>query len=144
MDATAIPAFDATGNLPPGIYRATLDAIEARFCTGEVRVHWGQVLREVVALAQSTGHVEAIYIFGSFVTAKVAPADLDLFVIMTADFVSERVEGRARLVFDRPRAALVWGICLYWMTAQTDWTPFLAAWQLRRDGGTRGIVEIAW
>ena len=39
MDAAAIPAFDATGNLPPGIYRATLDAIQARFGTGEVRVH---------------------------------------------------------------------------------------------------------
>jgi hypothetical protein len=49
MDAVAIPPFDGTGNLPPGIYRATLDAIEARFCTGEVRVHWGQVLREVIA-----------------------------------------------------------------------------------------------
>jgi predicted nucleotidyltransferase len=102
------------------------------------------VLREVVALAQSTGCVEAMYIFGSFVTAKAAPADLDLFVIMAADFVSERVEGRARLLFDRSRAALVWGICLYWMTAQTDRTPFLAAWQLRRDGGLRGIVEIQW
>src|SRR5262249_62283033 len=102
-----------------------------RFCTGEVRVHWGQVLREVVALAQSTGHVEALYIFGSFVTAKVAPADLDLFVIMTADFVSERVEGRARLLFDRPRAAPGCGILLYWVTARTGWTPFLARWPLR-------------
>ena len=98
MEAAAIPAFDATGNLPPGIYRATLDAIQARFGTGEVRAHWGQVLREVVALTQSTGCVEAMYIFGSFVTAKAAPADLDLFVIMAADFVSERVEGRARLL----------------------------------------------
>ena len=80
MDAAAIPAFDATGNLPPGIYRATLDAIQARFCTGEVRAHWGQVLREVVALVQSTERVETMYIFGSFVTAKAAPADLDLFV----------------------------------------------------------------
>ena len=60
MEAAAIPAFDATGDLPPGIYRATLDAIQARFCTGEVRAHWGQVLREVVALVQSTERVEAM------------------------------------------------------------------------------------
>jgi hypothetical protein len=52
MEATAIPAFDATRNLPPGIYRATLDAIQTRFGTSEVRA-WGQVLREVVALAQT-------------------------------------------------------------------------------------------
>jgi len=53
MKAAAMPAFDATGNLPAGIYRATLDAIQDRFCMGEVRAHWGQVLREVVALAYS-------------------------------------------------------------------------------------------
>jgi len=142
MEAAAIPAFDATGNLPPGIYRATLEEIQTRFCTGDVRAHWGNVLRDVVALARSTGRVEAIYIFGSFVTAKPAPADLDLFMIMSSDFASETVEGRARLLFDRSRAALVWGICLYWITARTDRTPFIAAWQLRRDGGSRGIVEV--
>jgi hypothetical protein len=99
-------------------------------------------MRKVELVARSTGRVEAIYIFGSFVTAKPAPADLDLFMIMSSDFASETVEGRARLLFDRSRAALVWGICLYWITARTDRTPFIAAWQLRRDGGSRGIVEV--
>ena len=49
MDAAAMPPFDGTGNVPPGIYRAMLDASEARFCPSAVRGHWGQVWREVVA-----------------------------------------------------------------------------------------------
>ena len=141
MTASALPAFDGTGNLPPGIYQVSAQEIVSRFCQGEVREHWGHVLQEILRLARSTEQLEA-YIFGSFVTAKTAPADLDLFLVMSSDFSSNAVEGRARLVFDRSRAAMVWGSCLYWITARTDRAPFLAVWQLRRDGGQRGIVEV--
>ena len=143
MTASALPAFDGTGNLPPGIYQVSIQEIVSRFCQGEVREHWGHVLQEILRLARSTEQLEA-YIFGSFVTAKTAPADLDLFLVMSSDFSSNAVEGRARLVLDRSRAAMVWGSCLYWITARTDRAPFLAVWQLRRDGGQRGIVEIQW
>ena len=144
MASTGLPAFDETGNLPPGIYRASLEEILTRFCHGEVREHWGSVLQDVLALARRTRYLEAVYIFGSFVTAKATPADLDLFLVMSGDFSSNLVEGRACLLFDRSRAAMVWGICIYWITARTDRAPFLAAWQLRRDGGSRGIVEVQW
>lgn len=142
MASSALPAFDETGNLPPGIYQVSLQDIVSRFCQGEVREHWGHVLQEILGLARSTEQLEAVYIFGSFVTAKTAPADLDLFLVMSSDFASHAVEGRARLLFDRSRAAMVWGTCIYWITAHTDRAPFLAAWQLRRDGGQRGIVEV--
>lgn len=79
-------------------------------------------------------------IFGSVVTAKVTPADVDLLLVMSGDFASNLVEGRACLLFDPSRAAMVWGICLYWLTARTARAPFLAAWQLRCDGGSRGMV----
>jgi hypothetical protein len=67
---------------------------------------------------------------------------VDLFLVMSRDFSIDEVEGRAHLLFDRSRAAIVWGICIYWITARTDRTPFLAAWQLRREGGRHGIVEV--
>jgi hypothetical protein len=142
LSASGIPPFDELGYLPPGVYQASLEEIFSRFCHGEVREHWGNILREVIGLAKRTEKLETIYLFGSFVTAKVAPADVDLFLVMSRDFSIDEVEGRARLLFDRSRAAIVWGICIYWITARTDRTPFLAAWQLRRDGGRRGIVEV--
>jgi hypothetical protein len=140
--ASGIPPFDELGYLPPGVYRGSLEEIFSRFCCGEVRQHWGNILREVIALAKSTARLETAYLFGSFVTAKVAPSDVDLFLVMSRDFSIDEVEGRARLLFDRSRAAIVWGICIYWITARTDRTPFLTAWQLRREGGLRGIVEV--
>lgn len=142
MASSTLPAFDTSGNLPPGVYRASLEAVGARFCHGEVREHWGNILREVLALTRSTGRLEAAYLFGSFVTAKVAPADLDIFLVMANNFTGDEVVGRARLLFDRSRASIVWGVCIYWITARTDRLPFLEAWQLRRDGGRRGIVEV--
>jgi predicted nucleotidyltransferase len=137
-----IPPFDASGDLPSGIHRATMEEICTRFCRGQVREYWGNILREVIALSKSTGKLQAVYLSGSFVTAKETPADVDLFLVMSSDFTSHQVEGRARLLFDRSRAAMVWGICVYWITARTDRTPFLEVWQLRRDGGRRGIVEV--
>jgi hypothetical protein len=142
LSIPGIPPFDESGHLPPGVCRASLEEILAQFCHGEVREHWGNILREVIALSKRTEKLETIYLFGSFVTAKVAPADVDLFLVMSKDFSIDEVEGRARLLFDRSRAAIVGGICIYWITARTDRTPFLAAWQLRLEGGRRGIVEV--
>ena len=137
-----IPAFDAAGDLPPGIHRATTEELLSRFGQGEVREHWGHILQEVLELAKGTCNLEAVYVFGSFVTVKQAPADVDLFLVMASDFTSDEAVGRACLVFDRSRAATVWGVCIYWITARTDRALFLEAWQLRRDGGRRGIVEV--
>ena len=61
---------------------------------------------------------------------------------MSRGFSSDAVEGRARLLFDRSRATIVWGVCIYWITARTDRAPFLEVWQTQRDGGQRGIVEV--
>ena len=44
LTASALSAFDATGNLPPGIYQVSMQEIVSRFCQGEVREHWGHVL----------------------------------------------------------------------------------------------------
>lgn len=137
-----IPSFDATGDLPPGIHRVALEELLSHFGQGEVREHWGHILREVLALAKGMDKLQAIYVFGSFVTAKEAPADVDLFLVMASDFTSDEAVGRARLLFDRSRAAIVWGVCIYWITARTDREAFLEAWQLRREGGRRGIVEV--
>ena len=100
------------------------------------------MLQEIIQLAETTGRFGSVYLFGSFVTSKKAPADLDIFLVMAADFSVNMAEGRAKLIFDRSRAAMVFGACVYWITTRTDRTPFLGAWQQDRDGNLRGIVEV--
>ncbi len=65
-----IPEFDENGYLPPGIYPASLDEVEARFAGGsEIRCAEMESLRWLVELAKKAG-VRRLIINGSFVTNR--------------------------------------------------------------------------
>lgn len=82
-----LPAFTETRELPPGIHRATLRETVERFGTGTPR-------RKVIALrlertyqvAAATGRLARFVVFGSFVTAKPEPNDVDVFLLMADTF----------------------------------------------------------
>lgn len=71
-----IPPFDRRGNLPPGIHNANWSEIEARFGTTPWRRFLLVGLRDGLNLLAGAG-CRTAYIDGSFVTAKLAPADFD-------------------------------------------------------------------
>ena len=75
-----IPPFAEGGLLPPGLHRASLDAIADRFGTGAgAREELTARLQRLVGLAR---HVQArrLLVDGSFVTSKPEPNDLDVVV----------------------------------------------------------------
>jgi hypothetical protein len=75
-----IPAFNAQGDLPVGVHLATLDEVCERFGIGTPqRQLVTQRLRRIYELAQRTGKVERFVIYGSYVTTKPAPNDVDIF-----------------------------------------------------------------
>jgi hypothetical protein len=70
----AWPEFDASGDMPPGIYPATLADVVAHFGSGfPQRLRVARRLDRIYALAKASGHLARFIIFGSFVTAKPAP-----------------------------------------------------------------------
>src|SRR6201985_1437616 len=72
-----IPAFDpATGALPTGDHRATLEEIEGRFGFTPRRRWLLKGLRAAVKAFWTAG-VEDIFIDGSFCTEKLDPGDVD-------------------------------------------------------------------
>ena len=79
----ALPEFDADGDLPPGVYAVTLPEVLARFGHGspQRRVVAGR-LAYLYHLSASTGQVARFVVFGSFVTAKTDPRDVDVVLIM--------------------------------------------------------------
>jgi len=84
--------FNAQGDLPAGVHRATLAEILERFGHGAPqRIIVTERLQRVIALAQGTGKLERVFIWGSYVTDKPDPGDIDLFLVMAPDFVSNRV-----------------------------------------------------
>jgi hypothetical protein len=78
-----LPAFNSDGNLPEGIHCATLEAVLERFSTTSARRQWlGEQLRSLLALARATGQLSRVFLWGSFVTRKEAPNDLDVLLVM--------------------------------------------------------------
>jgi hypothetical protein len=81
------PNFDNNGDLPVGIYRATLSEVIAHFETSTLhRRLVAQRLARLYTLARRTGQLARFIIFGSFVTAKREPNDVDIFMLMEDAF----------------------------------------------------------
>ena len=84
-----IPFFNEDGYLPPGVHRATLEEITARFGQeSELRQVQMESLRWLVDLAQRAG-VQRIVVNGSFVTDKLEPNDVDCVLLIGANFPSD-------------------------------------------------------
>jgi len=85
-----LPAFDEFGNLPPGIHRATVEEVVQRFGVGSPeRDVEGQELLRFVEWARSCGVLRLI-VNGSFVTAKMAPNDVDLIILPGPDYPGDQ------------------------------------------------------
>src|SRR5262249_28739696 len=95
--------------------------------------------------AHSTGHLAHFIVFGSFVTAKPEPNDIDVFLLMEDSFDVREVASEARLVFDHAAALNLLGASVFWIrraAALGGVNETLQHWQIKRDKSRRGIVEI--
>lgn len=142
----ALPALTEAGELPPGVYLAPLRAVRARFGVGSAR-RKTLVLRleRIYRVAQATGHVARFVVFGSFVTSKLEPQDVDVFLVMADAFDASELTGDVRLLFDHGAAQAHFGASVFWVRRRAAWPDEQLAvefWQVKRGGGRRGIVEI--
>ncbi len=96
-------------------------------------------------MARSTGHLARFVIFGSFVTSKPRPNDVDIFRLMEDSFDVRQVSPEARLVFDHAAAQNLLDASVFWLrqaAALGGEEATIAHWQTRRDGDKRGILEV--
>jgi len=110
------PEFDHDGGLPVGNHQATLAEVLTHFGTGTVeRRLVGQRLERIYKLAIGTGQVARFVVFGSFVTAKPDPGDVDIFMLMEDSFDANQVRGEAALIFDHLAGQNVEGASVFWI-----------------------------
>ena len=64
-------------------------------------------------LANSTEKVARFIVFGSFVTAKPIPGDVDIFLLMEDSFDADQVYGEAAFVFNHQEAQSVLGASVF-------------------------------
>lgn len=140
-----LPEFNERSDLPEGIHATTLEVVLAHFGKTPRRAVVARRLERIHALACSTGHLARFIIFGSFVTDKAEPNDVDIFLLMEDSFDVSKVSIEARLVFDHTAAQNLLGASVFWVrraAALGGEDATIAHWQIKRDGGKRGIVEV--
>lgn len=141
-----IPDFTASGNLPPGVHRAALAEVVEKFGgPTPPRQVIARRLRRIHELATRTGHLARFVVFGSFVTDKPDPNDVDVFLLMEDSFDVDALTGEASLIFRHAAAQAYAGGSVFWLrrlAALGGEDAAIEHWQVTRDGTQRGIVEI--
>ena len=142
----SLPYFDNAGDMPAGLHRATIDEVLVRFGSGSPqRQAVAARLLRIYRAARETGRLERFIIFGSFVTTKADPNDVDIMLVMRDDFVLEDCIEGSRKLFEHDQAEREFGASVFWIRPSLLLEPldeFLAYWQVKRDQTRRGIVEV--
>jgi hypothetical protein len=141
----AWPEFNERGDLPAGMHAASLNDVVEHFGTTPRRVVIARRLERICQLARSTGGLARFIVFGSFVTTKPEPNDVDIFLLMEDSFDVRQLSAEARLVFDHAAAQNLLGASVFWIrraAALGGEEAAVAHWQIKRDGNKRGILEV--
>lgn len=142
-----LPEFDRNGELPLGVHPATLEQVIERFGTGtpQREAVTARLLR-IYQLAAATGGLDRLVLFGSYITNKAAPNDVDVVLVMQDSFNVMACNEEARRLFDHREAQQVFGASVFWIRPALllleTVDEFVAHWQIKRDQTRRGIVEV--
>ena len=142
-----LPAFDSRGDLPAGVHQATLAEVIERFGHGtpQRELVTARLIR-IYELARRTGKLLRFVIFGSYVTTKSEPNDVDIILVMADDFTEHDYEPYLFPVFEHLRAQQELGASIFavrpgFVMGETV-EYFIAHWQIKRDKSRHGIVEV--
>jgi hypothetical protein len=142
-----LPEFNKVGDLPPGVHEASLAEVVARFGGGSVqRQAVTARLTRIHELALRSGAADRLMVFGSYVTDKPDPNDIDVVLVMRDSFALRQCPAESLALFDHLRASAELGASIFWvrpgMLIVETLDQFIASWQVKRDRTRRGIVEI--
>lgn len=143
----ALSEFDGRGDLPEGLHRATLAEVIARFGRGtEERARVTAVLERIYRLAAASGKLDRFIIFGSYVTNKSRPRDVDVVLVMKDDFALSACDEETSALFDHQRAEAEFGASVFWLVPSallaSSLDDFILGWGTKRDLSRRGIIEV--
>jgi hypothetical protein len=143
-----LPEFNSAGDLPPGVHRSRWSEFIERFRgVSAQRRRCTRTLQHIYDLAVATKHLRRFVVFGSYVTDKVEPHDVDVILVMDDDFRLSEAPVEVRGLFDHATAQARHGASIFWIKPSVliggdTVDEFIGHWQVKRDHSSRGIVEI--
>ena len=143
----ALPNLNYAGELPEGIHQAMIDEVIAQFGSGtSQREIMTERLQRIYQLAKGTGNLQRLIIFGSYITAKPEPNDVDVVLIFDDDFDVAACSAEVKRLLDHQQATIEFGASIFWIRPSLLFLQtleqFIEGWQTKRDGTRRGIVEV--
>ena len=141
-----IPEFNKDGNLSEGVHYVEEAGFLEHFCSTSARRKWlGARFKELLAMIKSTGQLERLFVWGSFVTAKDSPNDIDILLMMKATFDLEKISKNNTVIFDHVAARIRFHMDIFWSKAdigKETLNIWLETYQIAKDFKRRGIVEV--
>ena len=142
-----LPNLNHEGELPEGIHQAAIDEVVAQFGSGtEQRVIATENLKRIYELAKETEHLQQFLIFGSYITSKPKPNDIDVVLIFDDDFDMAACSEDVKRLLNHQQATTEFGASVFWIRPSLLFLEtideFIAGWQVKRDGTRRGIIEV--
>ena len=136
-----LPEFDENGNLPPGNHNATFREVIERFSAP-------RSLKRQLLSASLEGffdfikdHAVRVYIDGSYATAKLAPNDVDLIVVLPEAFSFESQVGHRLAEIINNRRVNCLHVFPYCLGRHDQYLQnMLAHFARDRQGNRKGIV----
>jgi len=134
--------------LDEGIYLASLDEVLERFGTGTpTRERQGNLLRLIIESARKYPTIKRVLLWGSFVSAKPEPGDLDYSIVVDPRHRSVTIEPDDRRFFVPFEANIHYGVDRGYLLLN-EYPPELYAEYILffcrdRDGRRHGILEVS-
>ena len=142
-----LPNLNHEGELPEGIHEATISEVVAHFGSGtRQREIVTERLRRIYQLAKETGHLQQLLIFGSYITTKPEPNDIDIILIFDDNFDMRNCSEEVKKLLNHQQTENEFGASIFWIRPALLFSEtleeFIEGWQVKRDGTRRGIIEV--
>lgn len=143
-----LPDLRPDGLLPPGLHAATLTEVGTRFGgISDRRQQLFSLLSEIVMAAAVYPSIKRVLVWGSFVTSKREPGDLDYSLIVAQNHIGFRIAEAHRRFLSPLEARQFYGVDRKYLIIADypleDYVDQLDFLRWNREGDECGIVEIS-
>lgn len=142
-----LPDLDNDGLLPPGIHAATFAEVAGRFGAGSpARERQRELLRQIVEAAKAYPTIKCVLVWGSFVSNKPEPNDLDYSVVVSVGHPRTIITPEHRRFFVPAEARQFYGVDKSYLVVRDypldEYIERLDFITHNRDNHAHGVLEI--
>lgn len=125
---------------------ASLDDLRIRFGTSTPRRQFlFRQLEIVIDGLRGTRSLKQVYLFGSFVSGKASPNDVDLLVVMKAGFSTTQLDRKVLELFQHDVCRIRYHADLFWVTeavGNARIEDLLEVFSRDREGRAQSVIEV--